>query len=390
MRTQTYKTNRRNTNSRQPKIITIGLAVLRLVFGAVFVFSGFVKAIDPLGSTYKIEDYLTAFGGFFTYFLPLAFPVAILLSSIELLIGLNMVFKIRYRLTTFIALLFMIVMTGLTLYIAIADPVSDCGCFGDAVIISNTATFVKNLFLLAIIITLFATRKNSYPFFTPAVDWAICFLFFLVGVGLSIHSYRYLPMIDFRPYKVGVNLAEAMYIPPGQGDKYETFLIYEKEGVKKEFTLQNYPANDSTWTFVDQKSVLIEKGYEPPIHDFAIIDPEYMEDITEEVVQASGYTYLLIAYDISKASEEGLIEAQKIYNNAILSGKKFYALSASSDEELENIRLKLNLSFPFYQTDPTTLKTIIRSNPGLLLLKDGTIEAKWAWRKFEKAAKSLK
>ncbi len=383
MRTNSYRVKHRSNRSAQSNILNIVLTVLRIIFGCVFIFSGFVKLIDPLGFTYKIEDYLTAFGGFFTYFIPLALPASMLLSTLEFVIGLNMVFKVRYQLTTMVALLVMVFMTGLTLYTAIANPVSDCGCFGDAIIISNTATFIKNIFLLAIIIFLFITRKNSFPVLTPALDWTICILFFAVGIGLSVHSYRYLPMFDFRPYKVGVNIPEAMQTPEGYPqDEYETTFIYEKDGVRKEFSLQNYPKNDSTWVFVDQKSVLVSKGYEPPIHDFSMVD-EYMYDVTEDILSQPEDTYLLIAYDINKASKKGLINAQKIYNRAVLSGKNFYALSASSQEEIEQVKLDLNLSYTFYQTDPITLKTIIRSNPGLLLIKNGTIEAKWPWRNFD-------
>lgn len=384
MRVKPHTTKRRNNNPGQSKALNIVLLILRVAFGAVFIFSGFVKVIDPLGFTYKIEDYLTAFGEFFTYFIPLALPASIFICTLEMVIGLNMVFKIRYRLTTLIALLFMIFMTGLTLYTVIFDPVSDCGCFGDAIIISNTATFVKNIFLLAIIIFLFVNRKNTRPLFTPAIDWGICILFFALGFGLSIHSYRYLPMIDFRPYKVGVNILDGMSIPEGYPhDVYQISFIYEKDGVQKEFTLDNYPKNDSTWTFVDQKSILVTKGYEPPIHDFSIVD-EWQEDITEDALSQPGYTYLLVAYDLNKSSEKGLVAAQKIYEDALRTGKEFYALTAASDNDIERVRGELGINFPFYQSDPTTLKTIIRSNPGLLLLKDGTIEAKWPWRKFDK------
>ena len=192
----------RNTNP----LVRVLLLILCLIFGGVFVFSGFVKLVDPLGFTYKIQDYLSAFGVFFETFLPLALPAAIACATIELVIGFNMIFKIRMRLTIIIALLFMAVMTLLTLYIAIANPVSDCGCFGDALVISNSATFYKNLFLLAIVIVIFIFRKKIYPVFTPAIEWIILFVFAGIGVFFADYNYRHLPMIDFRPYKVGVNI----------------------------------------------------------------------------------------------------------------------------------------------------------------------------------------
>lgn len=381
-----HRTRRRKTTNDAAALnnaTNIFLFVLRIIFGGVFIFSGFVKAIDPLGSTYKIEDYLTAFGDFFHVFLPVALPGAIFLSTLELVIGLCIFFKIRYRLATFLGLAFMLVMTPLTLYIAIANPVSDCGCFGDAIVISNTATFVKNIFLLAIISTLFFNRKRVFPVLVIWVDWLIFFIFILIGVLISVVSYRHLPMFDFRPYKVGVNIAEAMQVPEGYPtDKYETTLIYEKDGVKQEFTLEDYPKNDSTWVFVDQNTVLISKGYEPPIHDFTIED-EYGNNIVDEVLDFEGQTYLVITYDVNKASDANLIKVQKLYNNSILSGKQFYALTSSSDDDIQKLRERIGITYPFYNSDPTTLKTIIRANPGILLLENGVIIDKWNWRDFK-------
>lgn len=383
MQFKSYMKRDRGVNAGVHSKMNVLLSVLRLVFGGVFIFSGFVKAIDPLGSTYKIQDYLTAFGGFFENFSALALPAAIALSTLELLIGLALFFKIHVKLATWGGLLFMLFMTPLTLYIAIANPVSDCGCFGDAVVISNTATFVKNLFLLAVILMLFVNRNRQHALFTPGIEWGVLLLFAVAAVGVSVHCYRHLPWIDFRPYKVGVNMPESMVVPEGYPqDEYAITFVYEKDGVQKEFTLENYPKNDSTWTFVDQKSTLISKGYEPPIHDFTIED-EYWNDITEDVLSYSGYTYLVIAYDLDKANEEALARLQRLYNRCVLSkDTKFYVLTASSDESIEALREKTGISYPFCKSDPTTLKTIIRSNPGIMLIKNGTIEAKWAWRDF--------
>jgi len=379
-----YMSQSKKSNTGPNPLVDALLLIMRLIFGGVFAFSGFVKLIDPLGFTYKIQEYLTAFGGFFEFFLPLSFLAAIVCATLEMLIGLNLIFTIRIRLTTFFGLLFMLVMTPLTLYIAVKNPVSDCGCFGDALIISNTATFVKNLFLLLIIGILFFTREKMHPFFTSAIEWIILLLFVGIGVGIAIHSYRHLPIIDFRPYKVGVNIPEAMSIPDGYPrDEYEITFIYEKAGIQKEFSLENYPKNDSTWIFVDQKATLITKGYEPPIQNF-IIEDENWDDITDEILSHEGYTYLVISYDVKSASEKELLNAQKLYNRVILSkDTKFYALTASSDSEIEELRNRTGITYPFCKSDPTTLKTIIRANPGIVLIKNGTIEAKWNWRDFE-------
>jgi uncharacterized membrane protein YphA (DoxX/SURF4 family) len=356
--------------------------ICRFLLALVFIFSGFVKAIDPLGSTYKIEDYLNAFGGFFAGFTFVALPASIILSTLELLIGLNFLFHVQLRRTSFVALLFMLVMTPLTLYIAMYNPVTDCGCFGDALVITNWQTFGKNAVFLVLSLYVFVLSKKSHPIFLPRVEWILVLVFTLAGIGLSVYTYNHLPLIDFRPYKVGVNIPEAMSIPEGvPTDKYETTFIYEKDGVQQEFTLENYPKGDSTWTFVDQKTVLISKGYEAPIHNFSIVDAAY-DDITHDLIEYEGSVYLLIMYDVNKASETGAKRAEETYQKYKNSDTRFYALTASSDDEVEAFKQKTGVTYPFAKTDPITLKTIVRANPGLMLMKNGTIIGKWHWRDF--------
>jgi hypothetical protein len=353
-----------------------------LLLGGVFIFSGFVKAIDPLGFTYKIEDYLRAFGGIYESFAVVAFPVAILLSTLELLIGLNILLKIHIKFSSVLALLFMLVMTPLTLYIALKNPVTDCGCFGDALVISNWATFYKNVVLIIIVIVLLVFNKKIINPLKPKAQSIISVAFVGIGIGLSVYCYLHLPLIDFRPYKIGVNIPNAMLVPDGAPtDEYSTSFIYEKNGVQKEFTLENYPKGDTTWKFVDQKSVLLSKGYVPTIHDFTIVNGQF-DDITEKVIYNQGATYLLVMYDLSKASEEGAKRAEEIYQKAIKSGTLFYALTGSADEDVQDFIQKTGVTFPFCKTDPITLKTIIRANPGLVLIKNGTVVDKWNWRDF--------
>jgi hypothetical protein len=182
---------------------------------------------------------------------------------------------------------------------------------------------------------------------------------------------------------VGVNIPAAMVVPDNAPvDKFETTFIYEKNGQQKEFTLENYPKGDSTWKFVDQKSVLVSEGYKPKIHDFSIVTADF-EDITEQVLYDAGYTYLLVMYDLNQASEKGAKEAEKLYQQSLKTGAKFYALTASSDEDVLAFKQKTGVTYPFCKTDPTALKTVIRANPGLMIIKNGTITGKWNWRDFE-------
>jgi uncharacterized membrane protein YphA (DoxX/SURF4 family) len=371
-----------HTNSKKERIIGIVLIVIRILIAFVFIFSGFVKAIDPLGFTYKIEDYLHSFGGVFANLAVLAFPTAVALSTLELALGLCLLFNIQKQITLLLTLAFMGVMTPLTLYIAIKNPVTNCGCFGDALVITNWETFFKNVVFIAIAIILFVFRDKISSSIKSKTQWLILAGFVVFGIGLSVYSVNHLPMIDFLPYKVGVNITEAMRIPEGApSDKYETIFIYEKAGEQKEFTLENYPKGDPLWKFVDQKTKLISKGFEPKIHDFNITTTD-MEDITEDVLTHEGDTYIVMMYDVNKASEEGAKKAELIYQKALAVNAYFYALTASSDEDIQAFRQKTGITFSFYKTDPIAQKTALRANPGIMLLKKGTVVGKWNWRDY--------
>lgn len=369
-----YAENRdRRGNTALQKTGSIILLIIRLTLAVVFIFSGFVKAIDPLGSTYKIEDYLFAFGEPFSQFTSLAFAAAIALSTFELLLGLAFLLRIKLRTTSVLALLLMMVMLPLTLFIAIKDPVTDCGCFGDALVISNWSTFYKNVIITLFIVILLIFSNRIRRLLVSGAEWMAIAIFVIFGVALSLFSYRHLPFIDFRPYKVGVNIPEAMEVPEGMPvDKYDTKLVYEKDGVQQEFTLESYPQNDSSWVFVEQNSILIEKGYTPPIHDFDIVD-ENGFDITDELLSHPGKVHFIIMYDLDKADITAVAKAEELYKEAKSRGELFYALTASSDEDIRKFAAKHALTFSFCLTDPITLKTIVRANPGLMTIENGTI-----------------
>ncbi len=354
------------------------VVIFRIIVGCVFIFSGFVKIIDPFGGFYKVEDYLVAFG--WDFFLPLAFVGSILQNAFEFLLGICLLFGANMRSTSLLTMLFMGVMLPLTLYIAIFNPVTDCGCFGDALIISNWQTFWKNIVFSFMIVVVFLWRDYSPKLFTQRTEWIIAIYAGFFALAISWYTYQNLPVIDFRPYKIGTDIKKSMEIPEGKPkDEYKTVLIYEKDGVEQEFTVENYP-QDTSWTFVDQKSTLIKKGYEPPIHDFTIENAE-MGEITEDVIEYQGYTFLLVMPKVEKASTSKRNEINAIYDYARKHSYKFYALTATgldSKEMQEYIVEAGGAEYPFMNTDEITLKTIIRSNPGLLLIKDGVIINKWS------------
>ncbi|OQB31466.1 MAG: hypothetical protein BWY08_00481 [Bacteroidetes bacterium ADurb.Bin174] len=354
----------------------------RILIGLLFVFSGFVKAVDPLGTVYKIEDYLIAFDGFFVGLTFFAFPAAVCLIAIELLIGLNLLFKVWPKITSWVALVFMLFMTALTLYIAIYNPVSDCGCFGDALVISNWQTFFKDVVLLIMVIILLFGKKQLRPIYQSRFEWTLVILFVVLSFGFMAYNLTHLPVIDFRPYKIGVNIQESMSYPKdAPRDEYEYVFTYKKDGVEKSFSLEEIP--DSTWTFVSQETKLISEGYQPPIQDFEILTANY-EDLTDEILEYQGVTYLIISYDLSLTSEKSMerIKSFVTYQRQQDQDVKIYALTASSTDDIQDFKLKYDLDFPFYKMDPITLKTMIRANPGVMKLKTGTIKGKWNWRQI--------
>jgi hypothetical protein len=344
----------------------------RIITGLVFIFSGTVKAIDPLGSAYKFHDYFNAFNmGFLNY---LSLPLAVLLCTIEFIAGFSVLTGFRQKSGIIAVMALMVIFTPLTFVLALTNPVSDCGCFGDAVHLTNWQTFWKNIILLAAVIILFADRKNIKQEFKPQTEWMAIGAAVTLFLLFTAFNLKYLPVIDFLPYKTGVVISEKMAVPDNApADIYETTFIYEKDGSKKEFTLSNYPANDTSWKFVDQKSVLVKKGYKPPIHDFSITGPEG-DDLTQKVLSAKGYTVLMICKKLKEACPENLSEGFKLGRYCIANSIDFIVLTASGSGESKNY----DSTLLFCSADETTLKTMIRANPGFLLLKDGTIVGKWS------------
>ncbi len=345
----------------------------RIIVGLVFIFSGVVKAIDPLGSAYKFHDYFLAFNLAFLDWL--ALPLAIMLCTAEFLAGFSVLTGIRHKTGIWTVLLLMAVFTPLTLVLALTNPVSDCGCFGDAVHLTNWQTFGKNVVITALALIVFAGRSKSKPLFSSLKEMSVIAAVTIVFILFSLFNLRYLPVIDFLPYKTGTTIADKMAVPEGVPvDEYLTTFIYEKEGVKKEFTIENYPANDTTWKFIDQKSLLVKKGYLPPIHDFSITTLEG-NDITGEILSDNSFTLLMISKKLEKAGAEDLEKGFSTGKFCIENGFGFYVVTASGGDEIN----RYSNGLKFCTADETTLKTMVRANPGYILIKNGVIIGKWSW-----------
>lgn len=361
----------------QSKVLVVVIFLCRLVIAVTFIFSGFVKAIDPIGTQYKIEDYLTAIHlqGIIPNWVTLS--TSVILAGLEFCIGILFLFAIRRRLMSKIVLFFMIIMTIITIWLAAANPIKDCGCFGDAIQLTNVQTLLKNIILLACTIIVARWPLKMIRFISKSNQWIVInYTIFFIFIT-SIYSLYLLPEFDFRPYHVGADIRKGMTIPPdAKQPKFETTFIMEKNGQRKEFTLDNYP--DSTWKFIDSKTVQTEKGFEPEIHDFSIQDKKTGEDITREVIDRKGYTFLLIAPHLEQADDSNFGDIDQIYEYAEDNKIPFLCLTASNEEGMKHWQDITGAEYPFYITDETTLKTIVRSNPGLILLKNGIIIGKWS------------
>jgi uncharacterized membrane protein YphA (DoxX/SURF4 family) len=342
----------------------------------LFIFSGYVKAIDPIGSEIKFGEYFEAFG--MQALEPTALVAGILLAVIELMLGLCFLFGLRMKLVSLGAILFMTFMTILTLVLAITDAVQDCGCFGDAIKLTNWQTFYKNLIIMPFVIYAFIERKNYRQIFENTTEWIIALLLIITSSGISIYAYRHLPFIDFMAYKVGANIPDGMIIPEGApADIYEeSTFIYEKDGKQEIFTLENLP--DDSWTYVDAPAPkLLKKGYVPPTKDFSITSLETGESLHENIFAHGGYLIFITSPDISHAKLKNAAALNELYQYSINNDINFMMLSSSSEQANEAYRQNVGAKYPVYATDATVLKSMVRSNPGIMLLKDNTVLKKW-------------
>jgi len=309
--------------------------VCRLMLAVAFILSGFVKAVDPLGTQYKIHDYLGAMG--LAAYVPdfLTLSTSVVLSATEFFLGICLLFAIRRRLVSLITMIFLVVMTLLTLWLALADPISDCGCFGDALVLTNWQTFWKNVVLLAASVLVWRYPLDMARFISRSNQWIVMnYSAFFILVIISGRSLYALPQFDFRPYHIGTNLREGWQrMMDGEDSPYAEFFIEE-----------------------------IDEG----------------EDITEEVLRNEGYTFLLVSPHLEQADDSELDDMNRIYEYCQDNGYSFYCLTASNKKGISRWQDITGAEYPFCQTDETTLKTMIRSNPGMLLLKDGTIIQKWS------------
>ncbi|MCA4900505.1 MAG: BT_3928 family protein [Bacteroidota bacterium] len=343
--------------------------VSRFLVGGLFIFSGLIKLNDPVGTQIKMEEYFEVFtqdfSSLFHYFIPWSLEIGVAMIVLELALGVAILIYWRMNLTTWTLLLLMVFFTFLTGYSAILEKVTDCGCFGDAIKLTPWESFVKDLILMVFVLHLFWHRNKYKPVLRTREGYAVVIATVVVSLYLGIYAINHLPFIDFRAYKVGSNIPAQM--KPTEQPVIE--YIFTKDG--KEVKSTQY-LMEGGYQYVSSR-VLNEDKIKPKITDYAVSSPSG-EDKTEYTFQ--GNRLLVVMVDVRKASSERIAAIRELTQQ--LEGKvDCFVLTASSAEAMEEFRHQHQLAVPYYYADATVLKTIIRSNPGIALWKDGTVLGNW-------------
>ncbi len=348
--------------------------ISRLIVGVLFIISGFIKANDPLGFSYKLDEYFQVFN--MPWLSAISLVLAIVICAFEIGLGVAMLIGAKMIHTTLSSLLMIIFFTFLTFYSWKFDVVKDCGCFGDALKLTPFQSFMKDIVLLVLIFFIFLKRKEIKPLFGEKPSTYLAYAGFAGSIFFSIYCLRHMPVIDFRPYAIGKSIPDGMKLPPGAvTDSVVMMFIYEKDGQQVELDMEGIKSVDETYKFVDRKDKVVREGDKPPIHDFSITTADGT-DLTQDVLSKDAI-FLLIAYDINKADKD----IQSSINDFVALSQKenveFIGLTSSIPAEVEKFRHEHNSMFDYHFCDATTLKTMLRSNPGLMLLQKGVVTAMW-------------
>ena len=349
--------------------------LMRFTVGGVFVFSGFTKAVDPWGTCYKVTDYLTAMGA--TQWTDTALFIAVMLAALEFILGVLIVVGAYRRGAPVLALLMMLVMTPLTLWLAVTGAVPDCGCFGDAVHLSNWATFGKNLLLLLGIVYLLCFNKSLRGVYGPAVQWVVMALALAFVLAVAYYGHFKQPLIDYRPYPIGTRLVSATTVDDSDEDEDEFIFIYSKDGVEQEFTIDSLPDEEDGWEYVTRYharrphgKVIMLDGNKP--NGIAIMD-EDGNDVTLDVLADSRRTVLLLFPDLSQVGVVNSFALNELTDAALVADADVIGLTPATTAEVDHWKDVSMASYPIYYMDDSELKMVARGNPAVVYLEDGAI-----------------
>ncbi|MCK9628162.1 MAG: DoxX family protein [Bacteroidales bacterium] len=348
----------------------------RVLLGLVFIFSGFTKIIDPVGVGLIISEYFKILG--FTSIPQLCQFAGIVLSAVELLLGICLLSGIKMKVSSTVAMIFISMFLVITLLLAIFNPIHDCGCFGEAVKLTNWQTFFKNIVLFICAFIVFKQRDKFIPIAPNHWEWILAAIYGLSVMIISIYCLRHLPFVDFTEYKQGADLREKIFLQTSAADQpvFETVLIYKKGKTIKEFTVENIP--DSTWTFIDSRSKQINAKIEPESGAFAISDRngDYLTDSLISLKGALFVTSIPLLDDLSAKKTDQIKKRDKYLKS---SGVRHIILCGSSFGSIDSVFSNTN-GYQTYYTDYKTLITLNRSNGGMIYIFDGQIAAKWSFR----------
>ncbi|MBT9189955.1 BT_3928 family protein [Zobellia russellii] len=349
------------------------VGISRVIVGILFIISGFIKLNDPVGFSFKLEEYFSPGVLDLAFFEPHALAISIFVVIFEVLLGVMLLVGFRVKFTVWSLLLMIIGFTFLTFYSAYFNKVTDCGCFGDAIKLTPWESFTKDIILLVFIIILFKGKQYITPIIGANAKRIVTLAYLVLCIGYCVYVLNHLPVIDFRPYKIGANINEGMIVPDDAPKPiYDYAWRFKVNGEDKIIVTQgDYPQVDGE--FIDVETTEVQKGYEPPIHDFTI--EQEGVNLADTLLQEPKLV-MIIAYDLRKTNKDVYSEVKKVTDKAIKKGYKVIGMSASNNELTGALRKEYKLNFEFYFTDETALKTIVRSNPGALVLEKGTIKQK--------------
>ncbi|MES2239285.1 MAG: BT_3928 family protein [Bacteroidota bacterium] len=353
----------------------------RIFVGVLFIISGLIKLNDPVGFSYKLAEYFSEPVFNLPFLVPFSLTLAIFLVIVEVLLGIMLLIGYRSKFTIWSLLLMIVFFTFLTFYSAYFDVVKDCGCFGDALHLTPWESFTKDIVLLVFILILFFNRKHVKPLFNNGIQNLITSLGVAAAFFLVFDVLNHLPIIDFRPYKVGTNIQKGMEIPEGAPTAVvEMTFIYKVNGVEKEFSEKDLANIPEGAEFVDRKDKVLSEGYVPHIHDFTMMKDgsDYKDELLLEPK-----LLMVVAYDLALADDGGMQKLQKLNQDALAKGYKVIGMTNSSTEEIKKAQKKYNLKFDFYTCDATALKTIERANPSIVILEKGTVKQKVHYNDIE-------
>jgi len=349
------------------------VTLARLIVGALFIISGLIKLNDPVGFSFKLEEYFSQGVLDLPFFMPYALAIAIFVVVLEVLLGVMLLVGFRKKFTLWSLLLMIAFFTFLTFYSAFYNKVTDCGCFGDAIKLTPWESFIKDVVLLVLILLLWVGNRHVQPFFTNRARHIVVVTALVLCVFYANHVLNHLPEIDFRPYRIGANIEQGMSVPEGAPRPIFEYAWKFNVGGEEKVIVTNgeYPSVEGE--FVDVETTEIQKGYEPPIHDFTI--ERDGEDFASSLLREPKLV-MVVAYDLRKTNTAAFDEIKLITDEALRKHYRVIGLSASDSEYSRQLAEHYKLNFEFYFTDETALKTIVRSNPGVLILNEGTIKDK--------------